>query len=87
MRSIKELLELMLNNQKYFRKGLCTWVLLLYYNSKITQDESDLLIDYIKANPPFFVIIRKLLYGGHYWKYRVIEPRIEWIKKHIKKNT
>ena len=52
MRSTKELLQVMLNNQKEFRSGLCQWSKSLYYSDIITCEEASELISFIEANRP-----------------------------------
>jgi hypothetical protein len=90
MRSIKELLEIMLNNQQEFSHGLCNWVFNLRFEKIINHYESSLLMKYIKDNRPnklssliAFVNSNR----GFYWERKDIKPRIKWIKKHIKLNS
>lgn len=91
MRSIKELLHLMLDNQQCFFEiknappGLCLWVNNMYHTSLITVEEFISLKSYIRNYPPFIYKIYRR-HGRHYWKPGDIQPRIAWIKKHIKKN-
>lgn len=85
MRSIKELLQLMLDNQESFDKGLCHWVKYMYIDGLISNKEFMLLSSYIDINPPFIYKIYRR-HRGYYWKPGNIKPRIDWIKKHIKKN-
>ena len=91
MRTIKELLELMLENKNLFRMGLCQWASDLHWTKvKTTRDEYDLLLVYIQNyRPSMFSSIdafkcRKELF---YWPAGKRGPRIRWIKKHIKKNS
>ena len=49
MRTIKELLQVMLNNQKFFRTGLCAWANSIEFSS---IEEYDRLHNYIKENKP-----------------------------------
>ena len=49
-RSIKELLQLMLDNQDCFDRGLCYWIVNLYYKGKISYSELNLLSVYIIKN-------------------------------------
>ena len=81
-RSIKELLELMLEHQKLFGTGLCLWCDCLFFSNKISFSEMDKLNKYIKDNKPWTSIFR---FSAYYWSYGKIEPRIKWINKHIKK--
>ena len=79
MRTIKQLLELMLKHQERFETGLCLWVRMLFWLSLIKNDERKLLLDYIKENKPEN--------AGYlfYWEEGEIAPRIEWINQEIKK--
>jgi len=87
-RSIKELLQVMLENQRLFDFGLCHWSYALYDANLINEDEEDILREYISDNPPIWFIVRRFLFGsGFFWTKKNIKPRIKWIKKHIKKNT
>lgn len=90
MRSIKELLKLMLAYEGYFNAGLCVWVLELYLGDIITREEKDILLTYIKNNRPFMTLydVKCVMLGlksGYYWEREDISPRIKWINKHIKK--
>ena len=85
MRSIKELLQLMLDNQQSFRTGLCHWVDYMYMDALITNSEKRTLSSYICEHPPFIHKIYRR-HRGYYWKPGNIKPRIAWIKKHIEKN-
>ena len=91
MRSIKELLELMLQNQNYFSRGLCNWVGTIYRIRKdlISYDEYNVLLRYIDKNRPHrysSLSAYRHRNTDYYWKVDDIHPRIKWIKKHIKKN-
>ena len=88
MRNIKELLTVMLENERLFNHGLCTWVSNLQIYGYITSGEYGVLHKYVKNNVPFLVKL-KLGYhmSGFWWKSDNIKPRIKWIKKHIKKNN
>lgn len=90
MRSIKELLELMLKNEQGYFRGLCNWVHNLYLSKIINLEEKFLLIRYIGNNRPskwssFSAF--KSRNTHFYWEYKNIKPRIKWIKKHIKLNS
>lgn len=82
-RTIDQLLELMLENQILFQSGLCHWVLRLYQENIISKNELWWLEDYIEENKPFFIF--RWWHGHYFWKPMSIEPRVKWIKKHIKK--
>jgi hypothetical protein len=83
-RTIKELLELVLENIGMMRLGICSVVWDLYNDDVITLDEYNDLNDYIDDNR-----------GSHYyrlercyfWKPGLKRPRIAWLKKQIKLNT
>ena len=96
MRSIKELLEVMLDNKDLFKTGLCEWNYSLYAYDIITWDEHVVLKNYIRSNrPPFYdnftifchTIRRDYPAYHYYWKDSDIEPRLKWIQKHIAKNS
>lgn len=87
-RSVKELLELMLQYRSFFESGLCKWILNLLWYNYITREEYKNVIDYIKKNrPSMFSSIEsfKRRKNRYYWLRGKIEPRIEWINKQIKK--
>jgi hypothetical protein len=91
-RNIKELLEVMLNNQHLFSSGLCQWVVSCHLYDQISEGEWRTLDTYIQKNKPRGAINKFLISfrGGFYWKKGNIKPRIKWIKKHLKnlkKNT
>jgi hypothetical protein len=81
---IKKLLRVMLENQLYFDKGLCLWIINLYNKGKLSFSEFNLLSVYINKNAPFLYKINPFK-NGYYWKEGVIAPRILWLKKHISK--
>jgi hypothetical protein len=87
-RSIKELLQLMLDNQHWFEGGLCRWASNLLYIKIITFTEYVLLFNYIRDNrPSMFSSFEafKWSFKNFYWKPKAIAPRILWLKKHISK--
>lgn len=86
VRSIKELLQVMLDNQHMFSSGLCAWSLELYYEGLISYKERVSLLYYIQRNAPFFSIFSELWTDGYYWKRGDITPRLKWFNKHINKN-
>jgi hypothetical protein len=83
-RSIKELLQLMLDNQDLFSTSLCYWVTNLCHK-KISYFEYQLLSNYIHKNAPFSHKINIFKTSPFYWKKEDIAPRILWLKKHISK--
>ncbi len=90
MRSIKQLLEIMLENKYYFYRGLCSFVSELCFNEKITSQERWFLHNYIIVNRPSkfsSLSAFKNRNKAYFWKEKDIKPRIKWIKKHIKLNS
>lgn len=91
MRTIKELLEIMLENKDLFKNGLCSWVVLLYSYDRISNKEYLILMEYIENNrPSIFSSLNSFLSqisNSYYWKSGDINPRIKWIQKHIKINS
>jgi hypothetical protein len=88
MRTEKELLQLMLERQDKFAKGLCLWTELLFCSNIITYVEYSLLREYINNNrPSMFSSLSafKNRRGGYYWNKGDITPRIKWINKQIEK--
>lgn len=90
-RTIKELLELMLENQPSNKTGLCHWSNILFDKKIIDRYEHNLLYEYIKNNPPFLrALIARIIdkrRDYYYWRIGSIAPRIKWLKKHIKKQS
>lgn len=91
MRSIKELLELMLQHKHLFQNGLCLWAIDLYLHDIITREEFRSLDNYIKNNPPDYFswtnFIKNHEPAGYFFPFGEIKPRIYWIERHIKKNS
>ena len=79
-RSIKELLELMLEHKELFGCGLCFWINTLFFRKLIKKSELISLRGYIIANKP-----ENKKNIGYWWKKRNIAPRIKWINTQIKK--
>ena len=89
-RTIKELFEVMLENQNHFVRGMCTWIVTLRGLKLINSEEQRMLLDYIIIYKPYkfyswevFMQYRKG--SGFYWKCDNLKPRVKWIKKQIKK--
>lgn len=80
-KNIKNLLELMLEHKYLFSCGLCTLALRLHTKNIISYQERCFLLDYIENNKPLNVKT------PYYWPICEINPRIEWINKHIKINS
>jgi len=90
MRSIKELLQLMLDNKYLFSTGLCNWKDELLFKNIITDYEHGGLERYIRIHrPSMFSSINAFYYRNrmYYWTMRDIKPRIKWLEKHIKLNS
>lgn len=88
-RTIRELLQIMLDNQQLFKTGLCSWISLLEFEGLITSYEYWRLIYYINKNRPSrWSSIQAFINMGskYYWPKGNIKSRIKWIKKHIEKN-
>jgi hypothetical protein len=83
MRSIKELLQIMLDNQQLFEGGLCIWALNLRINYIITFEEKEIILKYIIKND----VNKRYKETGYWWKSNNIKPRLKWIKKHINLNN
>ena len=89
-RSIKELLQVMLDNQQFFDAGLCLWALHLQTRIIITWEETQKVLSYIKANRPSKWSSRaafKYRNSEYFWTIGDIEPRLKWLEKHIKLNS
>jgi len=93
MRTIKELLQLILDNQQLFQCGLCGWRYNLSAKDLITGEEDELLHKYFQANKPEFKFINNFYNPDKieknslfFWKQNKIKPRIKWLKEHINKN-
>jgi hypothetical protein len=90
-RSIKELLQLMLDNQHCFDEGLCKWASKLYPVRIITLTEFFILLNYIRDNRPSmfssFEGFKWSFSRRYYWKPGNIVQRIKWLQYHIKKNS
>lgn len=96
MRTIKELLELMLENKDLFKSGLCMWIHTLCISNIISVSEAYLLSTFITKNRKTPILsVQDLWYrqeiknywGNYinfYWKECKITPRIHWIEYQIK---
>lgn len=90
MRTIKELLQIMLDNKDLFQRGLCGWAFRIHEHNIINNEELLELEDYIINNRPSkYSSISAFIHRDSlfYWSYDDISPRIKWIKKHIKLNS
>lgn len=86
MRTNKELLQVFLDNQKLFETGLCSWIDALLCVNLINNEEFKYLNDLILKHKPILYRLRisKNSIYGYYWEKGKIEPRIKWLKKHLK---
>jgi hypothetical protein len=85
-RTIKELLQLMLEHQELFESGLCNWIFELRYQKIINIEERTSLHRFIKENRPSkYSSIDAFKHRDrmYYWERNNIKPRIKWLKKHI----
>jgi len=85
MRTIKQLLQLMLDNKQMFQYGLCGLSWSILSNNLITREEYRLLTKYIHDNKPF-TLHDFFVNDNFYWKRGNIKPRIKWLKHHISIN-
>ncbi len=81
MRTIKELLELMRDNDQFFVTGLCGWAANLWMDDFITSKEHTLINCYLENNLP------PKKPNKFCWRIAGIKPRLKWINKHIKLNS
>ena len=86
-RSIKELLQVMLDNIENLSGGLCSLGFHMMAYKTITSDELQLLLEYIIKNRPYNLYRIFGIYKSYYWKPGKIKPRLRWLKRHIKKNS
>lgn len=95
MKSIKELLQLMLSNTHRCFAGLCALANVLVNCEIITDGEYAILLKYIQDNSPTgdIAVYSKGCFNtwyhvAGYWYPRYIkEPRIKWLKEHIELNN
>lgn len=89
-RNVAELLELMVEHQDCFYKGLCIWARQMFHAKLISSSELDILTEYIKANRPSVFSswdAFKHRKKRFYWTMDDIHPRIEWINQQYNKLT
>jgi len=76
--------------------GMCAVAYSLIDSELILSYEKDLIINYLEENIPQFAIERKMKFcdmydkdgfslARHWFKPRVIKPRLEWLNQQIKK--
>lgn len=89
MRTTKELLIILRDNIELSTiNGLCFLNITLLYKNIITDAEHTIIHDYIYNNQPSK---KSKLYGGsdngfYYWPKGEKEPRLRWLKYHIRIN-
>ena len=82
-RKPKEIAKIILENQHYFKEGLCQWVNDLCQDSIITWSERCLIDDAIE----YWEAMNDLMeYGYTIGMEGKIEPRIQWLKTQIIKD-
>jgi len=91
MRTIKELLIVMLEHKEFFIAGLCAWANSLYNNKLINASEVAVLLKYIHHNRPKWYqkglgYSYKRRNRQYYWIPYQIKIRIKWLEYHIQKN-
>lgn len=89
MRTIKELLQVMLQHKDLFETGMCYWVGTLDRQDIITGSEARALLKYIRCNRPYYFswtnFINNYKSEGYFFPAGKLKPRIYWIEKHIKR--
>jgi hypothetical protein len=88
VRTQKELLEVMLTNIGSLRSGLCFLSSELFTQGIITFDEHIVMRNYIKYHKPSIFSSWNAFWNagsGFYWSRGDVEPRVKWLKQHIKK--
>lgn len=89
MRSVTELLQVMLQHKQLFRTGLCLWATYLKDERIITEEENEVLHEYIMSNRPDYFswtnFVKNYKHKGYFFPSGEIKPRIYWIKTHIKR--
>ena len=76
--------------------GICSVIYQLSSYEIISAEEREILLNYLKNNKPPSAVKRKKIYKGivdpygflledHWWKPRVVKPRLNWLNKQINK--
>lgn len=92
-RSIKELLQVMLDNfDLFFDSGLCRLTNKLLNENIITYEEEVVIIEFIRNNRPKRTWLSPITNphlnpssSGYFWGYGERLPRVQWLNKHISK--
>ena len=75
-------------------RGLCSAVCTMKSKGLITQKEENNLLIYIKDNSPWKCRIKRMFFPrllsddefvGYHWEIGLEKPRLNWLKKHIRK--
>lgn len=82
LHNLKSDFSLILQNEYWFRTGLCEWIHNIY-GSKNKFKNINLLERYLKSNRPI-TLNRLFTPSVYWWKKGDIVPRVKWIKKQIK---
>ena len=88
-RSYKELFQLMIDNHRLFKSGLCRLASRIYCRDIINFNERIKLDDYIDSHRPK----RGKHYDPHckdswwYWERCEWSPRLAWLEDQVKKYT
>ena len=77
IRPLKELLQVFLDNQDLFERGLCRWVMKLREEGLIKREEEDCIDRLIEEDLGFNLLI-------YQWEKGIIEYRIDWLKENLK---
>lgn len=88
MKSNKEIFEIMLSNKHLLDTGLCHLAFMMRVNSHIDYSEELKVREYILKNRPSMFSSKaafKSRKSCYYWEVGLIEPRVQWMNKHIKK--
>ena len=91
MRTNKQLLQLILDEARKIKTGesfpaggLCNIARRLYRNNQMTSDECGKVKRYILYHMPQSYRVPGYPMGVYGWPPRELEPRIEFLEKHIK---
>ena len=83
-RHIKELLGITLANINLLKSGLCDLIRRLYDRGEINLEEHTILRHYFMDNE---YPTRVSWYRPYWWKMGEVQPRVDWLKLHIEKNS
>ena len=69
------LLYLLLFHKKHFKYGLCSFIVNLWKENIISEENYDILIEWIRNNKP-----EDASYGSFWFKMGELKPRIDYLK-------